>query len=393
MIIDKNYEYESISESLTKPTFAHRILLEVLSSCSFQCEGCFVNRSNSFVESDLKVLQNLMSDLRLNGTFIDELVLGPVDILGASNRDLLFQNSVFLDLMETHKPILAMVSTFMSTDDVLLDFIDLLNSNIKHSTEIEFGIVLDPKLISMNDRVYIDKIKSKINLLNKLKHPVTYTAKLNIGDVANYNLEQLYERVRQEWDTIIDFVPSFFRNRNIKAMDRHLTKWNMYLESEVTDSNKNKIITTIADNSHSSYNYNTWIFSKGDLFFSPFIYDNVVSLSERFKITKVSEGYNYTDLISKLDLIWKESSEYLGVTSECSECSRAFSCMAKGITYFMKSHELTSCILPKKILKLYGDDLGTQAKSFYDWSDYSIENEIKYGIDYSKFSNKKLLKK
>lgn len=388
MIIKNNYDYESVSDTVTKPVLANRLNLEILSTCSFTCTGCFVRKNDTHDWRDLDVLKSLLDTFLEKKMYVDELILGPVDVLGASNTRELFHHPLFLELMRTYKPILAMVTTFLSSEAELLAFIDLLNRNIKKETEIEFGIIINVEKVVQRDRAYLDDIRRKIDLLNRLQHPVTYTAKMNVADISGYSVTELFNIIKDEWDTIIDIVPSFFRTPEKVDVYAHLEKWNTYLEQQITPANKHEFIATIADNTHSGLNNNTWVIKKGELYFSPFIYDNIVDAGPRFRVPKAQAQYEATDIIRYLEAMWQQSFAF-SEANVCQGCERSFSCTAKGIHWYMQAYGITKCMLPKKVLDIYGDDLGTRAHTFYNWEGYTLEDEIKNGVDYEKIMNKK----
>lgn len=380
-IISNNFIYEATSETVTKPVVAHRANVEFTTDCRFNCRGCFVNKKNPpYVKTDLILLEDLIKQVDQTGMIFDELVFGPVDFFGAPNSRDLLREERLQHIMMTYKPIFAIPTTLQCSKEEITDFVVLFNKLYPHTfLEFELQVVVNPKRLQADDRPYIEDLKEKIRMFDDLVSHVCYTLQINIQSLANIDLHKLSLMARDEFQTIIDYNPSFFRSHNPKAIAKMLKLWNDELTRQVNPENKNDIQMVIADWTHGGFNYTNWIISRGKLFLSPFIHENVADTTDRFLVPKSGEHYSVDDLNKAIDMSRKIQYEYAPQTTECSSCPYLSTCVARHILYYMHQYGIKDCVLPKKVLDLYPIDMGYLAHTAYDWSDYTVEGEVEFG--------------
>lgn len=377
-LLRDNFLYESVPETVTKPVMAFRANLEFLSSCAHVCPGCFVNKDNGYSVEDLEVLYDIMGKVNASGLLFDELVLGPVDSLGAANTEAILMEPLFQKIMSEFKPILALPTTFMCEDERLERIIAIFNEHYVPEMELEWQIVIHPEKIFARDILYIENLKRKIALLDTLKQPCCYAMQMNVRSLSGISLEDVSRFVADEFETIIDVVPSFFRTGNARVVSKMIRLWNKELTRQVTDENKHVIHNVIVDQSHGWFNYANWAFKNGHLYASPFIHENVIDLREQFRIPKAGRFYEVDQLLSVLEGKWAGGFSYAKETNECSSCQYLNVCVSRQVLDYMQANSMKQCLLPKQVLDLYGS-LGDAADSVYTWQGYSIQEEIASG--------------
>lgn len=380
-IITNNLLYEKTSETITKPVVAHRATVEFLTNCHYNCKGCFVNKGNTpYTQQDLDLLETLASELNAQGMIFDEMVIGPVDFFGAANSTQLLKEPKLQRFMAKHKPIFAIPTTLMCDDKVILDFIALFNELYPHEyLEFEIQVVVEPKKFNTDNAEYLDQLKHKIRLFDGMIAHVCYTIQINIQRLTGLSLHKMSIVAMEQFNTIIDYNPSFFRSHKPKTIQTMLKHWNHELERQVTDENKHDIQMVVADWTHGGHNYSNWVISNGDVFLSPFIHENVADTTDKFKVQPSTDGYCAQDLLDMSTQSKKNQYRFATNTTECEQCKYLDTCVSRHVLTYMQQYDIVDCILPKSVLDLYTKNLGSLATDIYDWHDYTTEAEIAQG--------------
>lgn len=364
MLIKDNFETMNHSEVINEPlsdasNVRIRVNAEFLRDCAFHCEGCYVQRKNHYTEMDLQILYDAVQKFRNHGFTFDEIILGPTDFFAAYNTEELLAEQKFNRIFKNGDVVLTILTTLQSDDEVILKRIEEINKHFDFpGMEIEVLVVFDLKKVIAQDLDYVDQLKHKINLLNNLNPAVDYALQMNIQDTSvitkEFSLENITTFVREHFDTIVEFNPSFMRTRNPRIMGPVLESWNAMLEENVTPTNKDDVTFTMANYYHAGYNEITYNFKDGKMYMCPFIYENVFDRSEPFLIEpKHPPFYEISDFIDHDFFAKCEQFKYLAKTSECAGCPYMPSCVAKHVIYYMKAYEIKDCMISKKVVELY----------------------------------------
>lgn len=379
-IITNNLLYERTSETATKPVVAHRATVDFLTTCVHNCRGCFVNKGNApYTQTDLELLENIAAKVNEAGMLFDELVVGPVDFFGAANSKQLLMEPKLQQFVMKHKPIFAIPTTLMCDDKTIIGFVELFNRLYPHPyLEFEIQVVIDPKKFNVDNQEYLDMLKHKIRLFDKMIARVCYTVQINIQKLTNISLHTMSLLAMDQFKTIIDYNPSFFRSHNPSTIQTMLKHWNNELEQQVTADNRLDIQMVVADWSHGGHNYTNWIISKGNVYLSPFIHGDVANTSEAFKVPHDGE-YKLSDLLDVSAKAKRDQFKYAAQTDECSNCKYLDTCVSRYVLFYMEQYGITNCMLPKTVLDLYPKNMGELTYNIYDWEDYTVEGEIAQG--------------
>ena len=352
------------SEVLHEPLSAannvrFRINAEFLHQCEFNCAGCFVNRrASNYDTRQLDILLDTVNLFRVNDMTFDEIILGPTDFFAASNTLDLLKEPLFRKVFENGDVVLTILTTLQSSDDQILDHIVAVNDAFPHpNQEIEVLVVFDLRRMFEEDEAYIAELHHKLRLLDRFVPAVDYAFQMNIQDpskvVGDFTLPKLTSFVRERFDTIVEFNPSFLRTGKEKIVDSTLDAWNGLLEEQITDDNKDDITFTMSNAYHAGFNEITYNFHDGDLYMCPFIYENVFDRDEAFKVNKTGDYYTWADIIYHDGWAKLEQFSYASETDECSACPYLMSCSAKHVLFYMKQHGIKRCMISKPTVELY----------------------------------------
>jgi len=336
-----------------------RINCEFLHNCAFHCPGCYVYRKNSYDDHQLEILSQAVSLFRTNGMTFDEIIIGPTDFFAATNTKDLLAEPLFNKIFENGDVVLTFPTTLQSTDEHILATIDVVNNYLTHpDMEVEILIVPELSRIMAKDLEYAEVLRQKIQLLNTINAKVDYAIQMNIMEVGklpgDFNLSSITTFVRDQFDTIVEFNPSFFRTRKEKLVESTLAAWNDMLRQNITPENKESVTFTMANMYHAGYNEITYNFHEGDLYMCPFIYENVFDRSESFKVPK-SQGafYVWADIIDHDATAKGVQYEYMSHTTECDACPYVASCVAKHVLFYMQQYHIQDCMIAKDIVDYY----------------------------------------
>lgn len=354
MISSNNFNIMNDSDKLessleNSKLFTMRFNVEFLNGCEYNCAGCFVNRRNIITDNDYLVLLDLVTKLRTTDIHIDEIILGPTDFFVADNTIDVLINPHFRKLFKS-KTVLTLLSTLQSTDDSMLAKISILNKYYD-DIEVELLIPIDP--LKIFDKDYTENLKHKISLLNYIKFDVDYAFQINISKLEDIDLVKLTNYIQEEFNTILEFNPSIMRIKNIDKVVSFLDEWNNMLSSNIDKINKNSILLSSANKYHAGYNERTYTYKNGFLYACPFIYENVVSLSNSFKIEKSNELYNVNEILEFDTNLTTQQFKYASKTDICENCTHLSSCISKEVLFYMKNNNIKKCIINRDILEIH----------------------------------------
>jgi len=365
-IISRNFEAMSIAKSTKKSVselgdYTIRINLEFLKGCEFTCPGCYVNRSNDFTVDDLSMVEDAVTSFQESGFNFDEIILGPTDFFSALNCDQVLKNAKFRSIFKSPDITLILISTLQTKEEEIIRRIKLLNDSINSECDIEFLIVFDLEKILSKDQDYIEEIKRKIKLLDNVKADVDYAFQINIRDInglENFNLLELTGYVRDEFDTIVEFNPSFLRSSNEKNIHETLHKWNNLLAhnySKIEAKDVKNVLFTMGNKNHASLSEVTYNYKNGTFYTCPFVYENIFNTGERFKINATGDNgrYKLSDFHDHRNRTTVEQLQYSEKTRECSSCNHLLSCVGKQVLQFMEEYKIKTCPLAKEVMDLY----------------------------------------
>lgn len=333
--------------------------LEVLNKCKHSCLGCYVNRRNSVDDVNLQTALEIAQDLSAKGYRFREVILSPTDIFSCDNALDILKDPAFHALMRIHpKTRITTTAMFENMDTArFLEIFDVLDNPDYFAPEmiLEFLVPMNVQKMLANDLQYLE---DHHRALNFLKHHtpklVDWSFVVNVHHDQDFisNFDLLTDIAREKFDTIIEFLPSFFRTGKDHLIADSLETWKNFLSEAVTDENYTKVMLTIADKHHNAQNTLVLNYRKNQLYISPFIYEQIVHQHEHLQVRPLTADA----AIQRFDDSQIEQYHYaVEKTKECGSCHYLNTCVGRNVISFMDMNNLTNCIYPKEVLDRYDD--------------------------------------
>lgn len=362
MIEQELYKLMSTSEVQDASDLEHMdfvLNLEVLNRCAHNCVGCFVNRRNSIDDVDLKTALDIARDLSTKGYRFREVILSPTDIFSCDNALDILTDPLFHELMQIHpKTRITSTAMFENLDIArFLEIFEVLDNEefFKKDMIIEFLVPMNVQKMLANDVQYLQDHQRALDFL-KTKTPkiVDWSFVVNVHHDNDFieNFDQLTQIARDDFDTIIEFLPSFFRTGKEHLIESHLVVWKSFLERAITDDNYTNAMLTIADKHHNSFNTLVLNYRKNKLYLSPFIYEQIVHNHQSLLV----EPSTAEQAIVKFDQTLGEQYAYAAQTAECAECDYLNTCVGRNVLSFMEMNSMRECLYPKDVLARYDNN-------------------------------------
>lgn len=330
-LLDKNESEFKFRGTLKKNIFASskplgcskyntiNIHLDILSSCSFSCPGCFVRRKNELPDSWWNDVLSKIQNQRY--TEWNELVIGPVDIFSALNFDELFtQKHWNHDLARNFSAITFNSTLIMSDEEISRKFSQL--KKIFPTKQLEFFIIVDIDKFLSEDPAYMEFLRKKISLLENSN--IIFT--INNPEVFYWRFEVPGEIAYRYFQKNFKYTPSFFRSAKPQLIERHLRSW----------SSNSKEHENILNYTYDSYfgadTYTTLVYKEGKVYWSPCVVDFVFLEAPQFEV------HNNDDVL-KL--------RHQKARGQCEGCPKANTCSTKGVFAVKNFLNKDECIMPQ----------------------------------------------
>ena len=330
--------------------------LEILDGCKHHCEGCYVSRRhNSGI--DLKHAVSMAKDLVSRGLRFRECIISPTDMFSSDNVEEVLRNPDFIELLNVH-PItrITSASMFENTDieDVKRVFSILDTENYREDMIIEFFVPMNVEKLLAHDEEYFSQIHKVVEFL-KTGTPkiVDWSMVVNIhfDKIFQDNLDELTTIVRDEFDTIIEYVPSFFRPGKEILAKQQLKAWGEMMKVVINEDNFKNIMFTTACKKFNALNTLALNYRKGKMFISPFIYEQILWENPVVDVTNMSTD----DLLALNNRLIVDQYNYAAKTSECSNCSLLSTCVGRNVLTYMETVNEKNCLFPKDVYNMYYD--------------------------------------
>lgn len=331
--------------------------LEVLNKCKHHCNGCFVNRRNSIDDVNLNTALSIATELSKQGYRFREVILSPTDIFSCDNALEILRDPAFHELMRIHpKTRITTTAMFENLDTQrFLEIFEVLDNPefFKKDMIIEFLIPMNAQKMLTSDLAYLEDHRRALHFLkNNTPKIVDWSFVVNVHYDPDFidNFDELTRIAKEDFDTVIEFLPSFFRTGKNHLIADHLETWKEFLQSAITDDNYTNAMLTIADKHHNSFNTLVLNYRKSELFISPFIYEQIVHSHPKLKVepaTAAAAVERYQESLGEQYLYAVEQA------TECGSCPYLNTCVGRNVISFMEMNGLKNCIYPKDVLERY----------------------------------------
>ena len=302
---------------------------------------------------------------------LDDIVIGPTDFYGAQNLEEIINNQRLADAIsmmpEDNRNIQHNCSILgsLSEKDIEGKIKAIENSLLGKVVEAwDVQIALDLNRL-MNDQVYLDALDERVETFKNSSLNFEISMATNIVQGVEDILFPAIEFVRARYETVIEVLPSVVRsfNHSAKHGDK-LFEWNDMLTRLAADPHKfkNKFHFLQGDVSHKAFHYSVVSIYHGDMYLSPFIYENAQIHTDDFK---VDNGWLWLPDTDITDYILKKKDEVVvsqienSGNKECGSCKYLNICANRMVPMIMDTvfDGRKECILNKDVIGLYDDEV------------------------------------
>lgn len=335
--------------------------LELLRGCQFSCKGCYVDLYGAKPMQDewLTNLETWLDSMQHEGNYLPTVIfVAPTDFLVAENTIEVLTNPRIVKLLNRFKR--------LSLQSTLLDIKrhreigDIIKANFSNM-ELEVNIVMEPEHVETEK--YLETIrKNRDEVYGYLNWPklIKSFCIMNVYDYENVkkeniakllvNYREMHERVKQFFDTTIDFNFSMSRKHNslkpgeIKEAIIRVTKM---FDTSVDRMNNQFIrfsfgkLTDCLIEKHYNFLNGVW-------YVSPLLYDRYAAFVDQLKIPM--ENYTYQETERFEEALQLDQYTNSVNKTECSNCRYLGSCADRNILKVMDIYDIKDCIIARDAL-------------------------------------------
>jgi hypothetical protein len=332
--------------------------LDLLNGCVHLCDGCYINKSKK-VDNWKEVLANaysIASELNAKGLRFRELILGPTDIFSATNTVEILKDETFQKLLKLHEKTRITASCVFDNlnKERFTEIFNVLDNKELYKEEmiLEFLVPLHTAKMINKESSYMENNKWALDFFKHKSPKVidwSYVININNNELLKDNYLDVVKIIKEEFNTILEFNPGFFRSNNNRLIDNKLTYWKSFLQQILEGNHYSKICLTNLDKFHNTANTICLNLIEDEVFFSPFIYEQIIDKSEQFKLKSLEGDY----ILNRHVELQKEGFHYANKTNECADCSYLTACVGRNVLNFMEVKKKTECLFPE-IFKAIG---------------------------------------
>lgn len=364
-IVVSGKKLEEFSAISNMGTYKIQVNLEILEGCSYNCPGCFVKRRGNWNPKSIDLFHKLASELKdRTDIVLDDIVIGPTDFYGAENLEEIINNpklsEAILMMPEDNRNIQHNCSILgsLSEEDIDSKIKDIENSPLGKAVEAwDVQIALDLNRL-MTDIIYMEALDRRIETFKNSSLNFEISMATNIVQGVEEIIFEAIEFVRTKYQTVIEVLPSVVRsfNHSAKHGDK-LFEWNDMLTRLASDTHrfKNKFHFLQGDVSHKAFHYSVVSLYQGDMYMSPFIYENAQIHTDDFKVIVEDDIVN--SILNKKNEVVNSQIEKSS-NKECGSCKYLNICSNRMVPLIMDTvfKERKECILNKDVIALFDDE-------------------------------------
>lgn len=342
--------------------------LEILIGCKWKCKGCYVDLesldNDRSLTKDLSNIDSLTDDIIKQSMTPATLFIGPTDLFVASNAVEILNNKYIQAL--AHKFLrISFLTTFLSKDEEHINkIINILNDKYE-GVDLEINMVVDAGQIKNDQYLHLLK-NNRDHIFNKLTsfNDIGTHVQFNVFDYSSGKIKQTmsdYASVRNKimdiFNTDIDFNFSVGRKDNLsndEFVESIRTVTDVFsgsLDNESIKYAEFSMGNPLDSNVERQYN-----FKNGQLYLSPYIYEQYVSFDDAFRIPM--KNWKFEEIDSFMASVLSNS--YIkAMNMECGTCPYLSMCAERNVIHSMIRYGEKSCILAKDSFDLInGDKIG-----------------------------------
>jgi|LWDU01.1.fsa_nt_gi hypothetical protein len=306
------------------------LTLEILNGCAYRCAGCFVNRKNKGGVS--KSVIKDFRDLKESGILLDELALGPVSFLSASNTEEILRDSNFIELSEMFSTV-EFNTAILPSDEEELDVDRILY--LCSLTEVKFidlELVIDPDLF-MTDSNYVKDIQRwQDKILTDKRISTVYLANFTVNDSTSlFGLAEVTEKVNKTLNAEFRYNLSFLRSKSERIFHKNLKNFDSKNMGDI------RYINNISSYDGMVNNHMTITYDKEKFYLSPVLNAPTNYTNKSLEFTLPNSG-----LAKKIESVTQYNYNNM-VYDECNDCSNLPQCIETFRMNIMRDLNFKKC--------------------------------------------------
>ena len=371
-IVTKGHRLEEFTSVSSMTQYKIQVNLEILEGCSYMCPGCFVKRKGNWNPNSIATFHSLAYELKdRDDIVLDDIVIGPTDFYGAQNLEEIINNQRLADAIsmipKDNRNIQHNCSILgsLSEKDIEGKIKAIENSPLGKAVEAwDVQIALDLNRL-MNDQKYLDALDKRVNTFKNSSLNFEISMATNIVQGVENIIYEAIEFVRTRYETVIEVLPSVVRSFNHSAKHGNkLFEWNEMLSKLSIDTKrfKEKFHFLQGDVSHKVFHYSVLSIYHGDMYLSPFVYENAQIHTDDFK---VDNGWLWLPDADISDYILNKKNEIVqrqikeSSDKECGSCKYLNICANRMVPMIMDTvfKGRKECILNKEVIALFDDEI------------------------------------
>lgn len=325
---------------------------DVLDGCIHNCGGCFVNRRRQKASNeDFKKILDAQRMFNDNNIRFSTLTVGPTDVFGNLNIQEILEFDNFKEIVSNCTTV-GMVSTLLNDDSDIDPIIEGFNKIPKREGFLyDFQVVIDVN--QALDPEYRKQHLARIHdVLNRFTDPLNFYIIFNMDqDFAKFgNLAEISRVVKEEYNTIVEPIPSYQRYGKGKIHNDIIMSWVDMIEDTYTEENQEYLAMTIADKDQGGPLELNYTYSGGEFYSTPFVYEVALIRDEKFRIKNPLDLQSWTNIKTELYI---DQLSYSPKTLHCETCDRREICLNKHVLSYMEHYGFTECVYPLEVLNEY----------------------------------------
>ncbi len=358
MTIEKNFLHKMTNTNIDNIESMDFVLnLDILDGCVHFCDGCFVRKNNDIKNWDtvLEKALTIAKELTSKGLRFRELILGPTDFFSAHNTKAILLDPRFQSLLTLNEKTRITASCVFDSLDKnhFLEIFNILDDTRYFRKEmiLEFLVPLHAEKMLNKEAQYIQDNKWALeHFKNKSPKVIdwSYVININNNELLKNNYMTVVDTIKREFNTILEFNPGFFRTNNNQLIDKNLTYWKGFLQKILEGNHYSNLCLTSLDKHHNTANTICLNLIGDKVYFSPFIYEQIIEASDLFAVTPLD---GETILNKHLDL-QKQGFRYAEKTKECIDCEFLTPCVGRNVLNYMEVKNKEDCLFPDKFKDL-----------------------------------------
>lgn len=306
------------------------LTVEILNGCTYSCDGCFVNRKNK--GSITTEMVSEFKKLKEGGILLDELALGPVSFLSASNTEEVLLDDNFRELSKLFSTVEFNTAVLPPWEEELDVERILYLCSLAEVPYIDLELVIDMKLFMTNDG-YVKKIQEwQDRILTDTRISTVYLSNfVTEEDYNSYSLKQVTEKVNKSLNAEFRYNLSFLRLKNKGLFIDNLKKF------DYKNIDDNRYVNNLSNYGGMVNNHMTITYDKDKLYLSPV-------LNAPTNYTNESLAFELKDggLMNKIEEVSNHNYNS-PVYEECNECINLPQCIETFRMNIMRDYQVPEC--------------------------------------------------